>query len=97
MWPIVMKSRLALVLGVVLALNCLDDSGSSVSWYAALKMTEYADGPYGGKTYAVIDLQYFDADHLDSEIMDRALNDTTFMTYTLNQLNSDSVSYVLYK
>ena len=94
---LIMPLKYALLIGLALSLHCLDDSGSSVSWYAALKMTEYAYGPFGGKTYAVRYMQYFDADHLHSEIQDRPINQTTFMTYTLGQLNSDSVSYVLYK
>lgn len=34
---------------------------------------------------------------MTNEIQSKALNDTTFMTYTLNQFNDDEVNYVFYK
>jgi hypothetical protein len=92
-----MVSRLLLLAVTALSLNCLDNTGNAVDWYAALKLTQYAKGPFGGKTYAVRFPQYFDADHLTSVLQTNALNSTTFMTYTFDQLNNDGVSYVLYK
>lgn len=96
-FPYIMLSRCVVLVALVLSLNCLDDSGNAVSWYTALKLTKYANGPFQGKTFAVPSKQYFDASHLENKLQDRALNQSTFMTYTLNQLNSDTVSYVLYK
>ena len=92
-----MLSRGVLLIALALSLSCLDDSGNAVSWYSALKLTKYANGPFQGKTFAVPFTQYFDASNLENKLQDRAINQTTFMTYTLNQLNSDTVSYVLYK
>ena len=53
--------------------------------------------PSAGRRLQYILTQYFDAEHLTNEIQTRAINDTTFMTYTLNQFNEDGVSYVFYK
>ena len=90
-----MVSRLLFFTIAAFALNCLNNQGSAVPWYAALKLTQYANGPFSGKTFAVRTRQYFDQENLQSVLQPRALNDTTFMTYTLNQLNSGEVSYVL--
>lgn len=51
---LIMVSRLAWLVVAAAALSCLNNDGEAVDWYVGLKLPESADGPFVGKTFAVI-------------------------------------------
>mmetsp|Transcript_17231 Transcript_17231/g.31042 ORF Transcript_17231/g.31042 Transcript_17231/m.31042 type:complete len:90 (-) Transcript_17231:13033-13302(-) len=77
----------------VASVRCIDGSGNTQKWWAAIKLPSAAKAPpLPGKSFT-----YFDETHLSSTVWPNAINDTSFLTKTLAQLNDDSVSVIYYK
>jgi Deoxyribonuclease II len=76
------------------SLSCLDASQNSHDYVIMIKAPQVAAvPPQPGKSYL-----YIDPDHMDYKFEAKALNDSSPLTYTLNQLNLDpSISYVMFK
>lgn len=89
---------LALAIQAVSSVQCLDGSGNSQNWWAAIKLPSSAKAPPSpGKSYTVRAKQYFDETHLTETVWPNAINSTSFLTKTLAQLNDPTVSVIYYK
>ena len=88
-----MVLSLLLFLQKVSSLSCLDSSGNAIDYWTILKAPENANGAFGSKTYF-----YLNPNQPNFVQSTSALNQSSPMTSTLNQLNiNPDISYITYK
>jgi Deoxyribonuclease II len=74
-----------------LSISCKDMKGDDVDWFSVIKAPE-SSSPNNGE-----DFMYLDASNLSPSISNILINQPGAISYTLDQINSKTVSSVAFK